>query len=156
MKEIAELKANSSSDEIRNEVLKRLVKCDCEINLIIIDKKQIIERLYNAKNKLYNYVFGLLIEDVNLNKTSIEIFIDKKDSNRLLREDLDQYIQSKVKAMNSKTIVKIKHLQSHAHKALQVVDFVAWAAHRKYSFKQENYLGIIKAKIKNTKELWKK
>ena len=40
-REVAELKANSSSPEIRIAVLNRLVKCECEIGLIVIDKKQI-------------------------------------------------------------------------------------------------------------------
>ncbi len=155
MKEVSELKANSSSPRIREDVLKRVSKCNCEIGLIVIDKEKVREYLYNAKNKLYNYVFGLLLKEIDLDKTTIEIIIDKKDSNRLLREDLDQYILNKIKETNPHSKIKIKHLESHAHKALQVIDFVAWATNRKYSFDDDSYYKIIEPKVKVLIKLWK-
>ncbi|MCX6800630.1 MAG: DUF3800 domain-containing protein [Candidatus Diapherotrites archaeon] len=155
MREITELKANSSNQEIRIDVLKRLVKCECKIDLIIIDKKQVTEQLYGAKNKLYNYVFGVLVEEMDFQKLKIEIVIDKKDSNRLLREDLDQYIYKKIKETHLCENVKITHMPSYANKALQIVDFVAWAAHRKYSFNDDLYYKIIEPKIGTLKRLWK-
>lgn len=154
-RDVTELKANSSSPEIREEVLKRLAKCECEIGLIIIDKKKVREYLYNAKNKLYNYIFGMLVEELDLCKIRIEIFIDKKDSNRLLREDLDQYIRKKIKEKHDCNHLEIRHLESHAHKALQVIDFVAWATNRKYSFGEDSYFKLIEPKIKTLKEMWK-
>lgn len=155
-REIPELKANSSSPEIRTDVLKRLSRCECEIGLIVIDKRQIKEYLYDAKNKLYNYVFGLLVEELDLRKTKIEITVDKKDSNRLLRRDLDQYIIKKIAEINPHSKVEIRHLESHAHNALQVIDFVAWAANRKYCFGDETYYKIMEPKIRTIKQLWKK
>ena len=154
-RDINELKANSSSYAIRVDILQRLIKCDCEIGLIVINKKQVREYLYKTKNKLYNYVFGVLINELDLNKTKIEIIIDKKDSNRLLREDLDQYILKKIAERTKHPKIEITHLESHAHKALQVIDFVAWATNRKYSFGEDCYYKIIEPKVKTIKQLWK-
>ncbi|MFA5358120.1 MAG: DUF3800 domain-containing protein [archaeon] len=152
MREVAELKANSSSEEVRIDVLQRLSRCDCKIDLIVINKKQVTEQLYGAKNKLYNYVFGLLVEEMDFKKSKVEIIIDKKDSNRLLRADLDQYILKKI---GKSEHIRITHVPSYASKALQVVDFVAWAAHRKYSFNEDLYYKIIEPKIGTMKKLWK-
>jgi len=151
---LPELKANSSTPEVRKEVLQRLVSCDCKIDLIVIDKRQVRDYLYSAKNRLYNYLFGLLIEDMDLQKAYIEIIIDKKDSNRLLRDDLNQYICKKIKLNHDCDHVSIKHVPSFANQALQVVDFVAWAAYRKFSFNDETYYKIIESKIGTLKQLW--
>jgi hypothetical protein len=155
MRAVSELKANSSSPEVRINVLNRLVRCDCRIDLIIIKKKQVRNYLFNTKNKLYNYVLGILIDEMPIRETHIELVIDKKDSNRLLREDLDQYIERKLRSKRACAKIKIKHMESHTHRALQVIDFVAWAANRKHSHDDESYYTIIEPKIGVVKGLWK-
>lgn len=154
-RDVPELKANSSSPEIRRGVLSRLATCDCEINIVVIDKQSIKSYLYDVKNKLYNYIFGLLIDDMSLSETSLEIIIDKRDSNRLLRDDLDQYLYGKLAKTLNPSKIKINHVESHHSKALQVTDFVAWSVNRKHSFDDDSYYKIIESKIKKPLDLWK-
>jgi hypothetical protein len=156
LRELPEIKANSSTPKIRKEILRKVAACDCKIDIIVIDKKQIKEYLYEAKSKLYNYLFGLLIEDMDLQKSHLEIIIDKKDSNYLIREDLNQYIYKKIAYNHSCNHINIKHEASHNNQALQIVDFIAWAVYRKFSYKDETYYKIINQKIGTLKQLWKK
>lgn len=128
MKEIPELKANSSGEQIRTHVLGELGKCQyCEINYITIDKQKVLPHLYQVKNKLYNYICGILINELGSIPRKIDMLVDKKDSNKLIREDFNQYIQNKIKERKINCVITIKHLPSYFHKGLQAVDFIAWA-----------------------------
>lgn len=157
LKELAEIKANNSNESIRRYVLEGISKCDCSVSAIAIPKAKIRDYLFDKQNKLYNYLCGLLFSYINLNFDRVEIIIDKKHSNRLLREDFNQYISTRIRQKAAGINFSIKHLESHASNELQAVDFVAWAIGRKYSLGDSSYYDIIRPKIKNAgeEEIWK-
>ncbi len=156
LKNLSEIKANNSNEIIRKYVLNSLINCNCLISSIVIPKSKIKQELYGSKNKLYNYLCGVLFSHIDLNVSYLEIIIDKKDSNKLLREDFNHYISEKIKEM-VKIKFSITHLDSQASNELQVVDFVAWAINRKYSHKDDTYYNIIEKLICNEdkQEIWK-
>jgi hypothetical protein len=148
MNEITELKANKSSPRVRKYILQQISELpDLEIHYIAIEKKKILPHLYNAKNRLYNYIAGLLAKKIPMPE-SIEVLIDKKDTNQLLRDDFDKYLTKKIHETNPATQIHIKHLPSQNHKGLQAIDYIAWAINRKYSFGQDDYYDLIKNKIR--------
>lgn len=143
-KELPEFKANASSEQVRKKILSMVNKTDSKIALLVFEKKN---RDLRAKSKeLYNQLVGSLLMEIDFTSTEqIEIIIDKKDNNQLLRNDLDDYVKKALEQFNNK--ITIKHLDSHYSKPLQVVDFIAWAAHRKYSLKDDSYYELIKEKV---------
>lgn len=149
MKELVEIKAYNSNPEIRRYVLNSVSACDCSISAIAIPKNKIHPNLLDHKDKLYNYLGGLLFEHITLRADIVELVIDQKDSNRLLREDFNSYIKGKITSKAPNIDVRIKHFQSHASQELQVVDFVAWAINRKFSFNDSSYYDLISSKIIN-------
>ncbi len=153
-RDIPELKANSSSPKIRKYVLRAIAACDCEINCIIVDKKKIFDYLFKNKNKLYNYVCGILMEELNPNISKIDLIIDKKDSKKLLREDFNQYIRQRLIEYGITCQLEIAHLNSYEHQGLQAIDFVAWAIQRKETTGEDTYFMILEPKIKTIKRLW--
>ncbi len=157
LKKLPEVKANNSNERIRKFVLRSLNACNCSISAVVISKEKIKDYLFDHKDKLYNYFCGVLFEHVDLNTDVLKIVIDKKHSNRLLREDFNKYIESKIRAKNNAIRVEITHLESHSSGELQVADFVAWAVNRKYVFGDASYYDGIKSKIKNqnNEEMWK-
>ncbi len=156
LKQIYEIKANNSNERIRKYVLQHLANCNCSISSVVIPKSKIKPDLFDAKNRLYNYLCGLLFSHINLNVSYLEIVIDKKDSNKLLREDFNMYIEEKIKD-KVKIKFSIKHLDSCSSNELQVVDFVAWAINRKFSHNDAEYYNIIEKLISNKEkqEIWK-
>lgn len=157
LKELPEIKANNSNKAIRRRVLEGISNCDCSISAIVIPKSKIKDHLFEKQNKLYNYLCGLLFSHINLNFTQVDIKIDKKHSNRLLREDFNQYLSARIKQKAGGIGLSIRHLESHASNELQAVDFAAWAIGRNYSLGDSSYYDIIRPKIKNSgnEEIWK-
>lgn len=157
LKALSEIKANNSDDYIRRFVLGRIAQLDCSISVVAIPKTKVREDLFLHKERLYNYLCGILFEHITLNVETVSIIIDRKSNNRLLREDFNQHILRKIRERSGTIRVSIQHLESHASHALQAVDFVAWAMNRRFSLDDPQFYDIIKTKIANSgrEEIWK-
>lgn len=153
---LPEIKAYNSNEEIRRWVLARLSFCGCSISAVAVPKTRIHSHLYSCKEKLYNYLCGLLFEHISLNTDIVDITIDRKHGNRVLMDDFNQYIERKILGKKADLKVRIRHLESFASNELQAVDFVAWAVNRKFSHGDSSYYDIIRPKIRNQgkEELW--
>ncbi len=89
LQKIPEIKANKSPSHIRKYVLKHTIKNEVVISAIVVEKSKILPRLYDVKNRLYNYLAGILLKNI-IPSENIEIVIDKKDTNALIREDFNE------------------------------------------------------------------
>lgn len=157
IKKLVELKANNSNKKIREYILKKVKNSDCNIFAVVVNKSKILSQLYEVKDKLYNYLCGILMDRIILPRYKIMIIIDKKHTNTLIREDFNNYIQKKIKNKDPGLKIEIFHKPSYMSNELQVTDFVAWAINRKFSFGDNYYYSIIKNKIINKENmlLWK-
>lgn len=153
IKDLSEIKANNSDDKTRNFVLNKLASSNCEFHIIAVDKTQVKDYLFNKKDKLYNYIAGILIQYAQVGYDEINIVIDKKYRSSLIRNDFDEYIKNYKAKWNAK--IKIEHLESVQNLGLQAVDFVAWATHRKLNTEDDKFYKIIEKKITHFIRLWK-
>ncbi|MEK6960808.1 MAG: DUF3800 domain-containing protein, partial [Nanoarchaeota archaeon] len=128
---LSELKANNSDDNVRFAVLDRLMRCQCEFHILKVDKTQVRGYLFGNKNKLYNYLAGILFEHAQGSNSKIHLIIDKKDRKSVLREDLSNYLSTFKSKISLE--VDVEHIESHNNAGLQAVDFIAWSAHRKFN-----------------------
>ncbi|MBI2652074.1 DUF3800 domain-containing protein [Candidatus Woesearchaeota archaeon] len=153
IKGLSEIKANNSDDEIRNIILNKLANAECEFHIIVVDKSQVKDYLFDKKDKLYNYIAGILVEHAQVGYDYIKLVIDKKYRSSLLRTDFDDYVKNFKVKWNAK--LSIEHLESNENLGLQAVDFVAWAVHRKYNTSDDKFYKIIEKRIKSLLHLWK-
>ncbi|MFH0973189.1 MAG: DUF3800 domain-containing protein [Candidatus Micrarchaeota archaeon] len=153
LKELPELKAAKTNEELRKFVLRKISELDCRIYLCAVEKKRIRPNLMAAQNQLYNWLCRVLCQKITHGK--IRLVLDKKYNSVVLRSELAAYLQRELswRGIN----VSVEQLESRACPPLQVVDFIAWAAHRKFSFGDDSYYSIIAGKIANGSEveLWK-
>src|SRR3989344_796545 len=110
IKVLSEIKANNSDDIIRNFILNKLANSNCEFHIIAVDKTQVKDYLFDKKDKLYNYIAGILIQHAQVGYEKINIFIDKKYRSSLIRNDFDEYIRNYKVKWDAK--IKIEHLES--------------------------------------------
>lgn len=147
---LSELKANRSDDIIRKAVLNKLMACDCEFHILVLDKKKVYSYLFEKKNKLYNYLAGILFEHAQGNAEKTHVIIDKKDNKSVIRDDFNNYLKNN-KASSKTTI---EHINSQDNRGLQAVDFVAWSVHRKFNFNDDSFYKIIESKIARLHKLF--
>jgi hypothetical protein len=156
LKRYPEIKGNNSSDKIRIEVLQRFMKTNAEVFTIILEKSKVYEYLKDKKNKLYNYISNLILNECSLENDSVCLVVDKSKTNRSLREDFDNYIRNNINQKNSSCRLIIKHENSQKEACLQVLDFISWAIFRNYEYNDSKFIEIIKDKIVIKKEVFQK
>ncbi|OGK19704.1 hypothetical protein A3D80_01850 [Candidatus Roizmanbacteria bacterium RIFCSPHIGHO2_02_FULL_40_13b] len=158
-KNLGELHAYHADSATRRRVLQEISSLkDIHIVCVILNKKKVYIDLQNQKNYLYNYTANILLDRLCNKKTLktnelIELYVDRKDTNKKLQEKFIIYISE---AMNKRRLgaFSIKLHKSNENKSLQAVDFISWAIFRKYERGDYEFYEIIKAKIIDEKILF--
>ena len=100
-KRIQEVKWSKTNDVLRTDFLGKLAKQPVKIYTIVVNKERVNENLQNNKDKLYNYVVGLLMENYESSSTyEFNIEIDRSKNKEFLRADFDGYITRKLREQN--------------------------------------------------------
>src|SRR3989338_6170956 len=149
-----ELKGNNSSDKIRMDVLGRFAKTKSEVFVVVLEKSKVYEYLKDKKDKLYNYLSNLILNECSFDDSHICLVVDKSKTNRSLREDFDNYIRNNLSQKNNNCNLIIKHENSQKEGCLQVLDFISWSIFRNYEHKDSSFMNIIKDKIVIKKEVF--
>ena len=153
IKDLPEIKANKATYREREYVLNRLKAAKSTIFAIAVEKNKIKSRLFSVKDKLYNYLCGILIKRLSLDCQELNITIDRKHTNTLIQQDFNRYITSKLSGKYKEMKVHIVHEDSSKSNELQVVDFLVWAISRKFNTGDDTYFLMIKDKITNKENM---
>lgn len=156
---LSELHAYHSDDATRVRMLQRLNELnDLKVLCIILNKKKVHIDLQNQKNYLYNYTANILLDRLCAKgalglKESINLFIDRKDTKKRLRENFINYLTDAMKKRRGGPFAVELH-SSHENKSLQAVDFISWGIFRKYERGDFEFYEIIKSKVTDERLLF--
>jgi hypothetical protein len=142
LKEANEIKANHSSPEIINHIIKKLNGVpDAKVFYITLNKEKCYSPFLNGdRNKLYNYAAGWLATNILLDDCDICIRIDKSKTKQMLRDDFDKYFERKLRDGCTLGKIEIYHSVSHSWSGLQFADVLAWIAFQKIERGYEDYI----------------
>lgn len=158
-KRLGELHASHEKDITRKRVLKMLNEVnDFKVLCVILNKQKVYIDLQNQKNYLYNYTANILLDrlhtrEVLKTKEPINLYIDRKDTKKRLRENFINYLTDSMKKRRDSSFAITLH-SSHENKSLQAVDFISWAIFRKYEYGDYEFYEIIKNKIADERLLF--
>ena len=149
LKELPEIKFNKSNDIIRKKTLSCITKEPIELAYIVLDKNRVSPSRQNPKQKIYNFITGYLMRNLPYeNTTKLELIVDKRISNKVVRTDFDRYVREKTGFK-----VDISHENSEYNKCPQATDFIAGAIFRKYESNDSRFYNLIKDRIKISEHL---
>lgn len=149
---MSELHATKEKDITRKRLLSLVGRiADLQILSVALDKSKIHVDMQNQKHFLYNYTANLLLEllhsqEIIDGNEVIELFVDRKDTKKELRENFINYLMDSF-GKKGKGRVSITLHASHQNKSLQAVDFVAWATFQRYERNDTKFYDLIKTKI---------
>lgn len=151
-----EIKFHSSSDAIKLHMIKELNKIpSTQIYCIVLYKKDFLNdfKYYKRdRHQIYNYVAGVLAEEITL-EDNTTIRIDRSKGNQFLREKFDDYFLKKLNLNTRK--VEIFHSESHAWHGLQFADIIAGAYFHKFEYNNSSFVELLDINS-NVKELKRK
>lgn len=140
-----EIKSDRSSPELRECLLKKLNEVDGNLGIhcILVKKKLRSEYLKDNKNRLYNYVAGVLAKAINIDADDVEVRVDRSKGKYLLREDFNGYFEERLRAGSIVSHIRIYHSYSENFSGIQFADLLAWVVYQKYNNSNSSYLDII-------------
>jgi len=151
-KRLGELHASHEQYITRKKVLSLIAEIkDLKILCVVLNKKKVYVDLQNQKNYLYNYAANILMDRLH-NKNllashePIELLVDRKDTNKNLRENFVQYLTKGMRGRRDGGF-KVELKSSYESRALQAIDFISWAIFRKYEQGDYEFYELIKSKI---------
>lgn len=158
-KRLGELHASHEKDITKKRMLKYLNEiAELKVLCAILNKKKVYVDLQNQKNYLYNFTANILLDrlhnkEIIKSDEPIHLFIDRKDTKKVLRENFINYLVNSMKKRRD-GIFKVELHTSHENKSLQAVDFISWAIFRKYEQGDYQYYEIIRNKITDERLLF--
>ncbi len=145
-----ELKGSKCPIEIKRYFYSSIKDIDFDLYSITLNKIRLYEKLRKDKERVYNYMARLVLDQIPFNTADlrVEIIIDKSKSKRNIFE-FNQYIIRQIKSKIDPLIpLDIYHYDSKINLGLQVVDLFCWGIFRKYERKDFEWFNIFKSKVK--------
>ena len=150
-KKIPEIKFNNSPLSFKKGVLKKLSQQNIFILVFVLNKPKVFAKLHDKKDKVYNYVTGLLFDKIlPLTKPGedLTMTVDKVKTGKIQIEDFNFYMGLRMfLAGQSQCRLKILHEDSRKSNCLQAVDFISGAIFKKYELRKPELYDLIKDKI---------
>jgi len=150
-KKIPEIKFNNSPEVFRKRIIHKLSQQEIFILVFCLNKRKIVSKLHDKKDKVYNYITGLLFDKI-LNATNpneeLIMTVDKVKVGKIQIEDFNFYLGLKLfLAGQSNRKLVVNHVDSQKDRCIQAVDFISGSIFRKYEFRNLNFYNLIKSKI---------
>ena len=145
-----ELKGSKTSLEVKKYFYAKAAPLKFGIYAITLNKKKLYERLTKEKERVYNYVARLVLDQIPFEKavTRVELIVDKSKAKPEI-EDFNSYIERHLKGrLDPKVPLDIKHHLSHESFGLQAADLFCWGIFRKYERKDTEWFEIFKEKVR--------
>ena len=155
LKKAQEIKANKSSPQLIEDLLKKLeVIEEFHAQSIILKKEDLHSKfLLGDKHKLYNFVCGRL-GTIATDSRSLIVRIDRSKGKQSLVDDFNHYMESTFREGNHAREVEIYHSWSQSWSGLQLADVVSWAVFCKFEHGNDHYFRLIEKKI-DISHIWK-
>jgi hypothetical protein len=150
-KKVPEIKFNNSPEPFRDRVIQKLAQQEIFVLAFCLNKAKIVAKLHDKKDKVYNYVAGLLFDKI-LNAANpgedLVMTVDKVKVGKIQIEDFNFYLGLKLfLAGQPERKLEVIHEDSQRDRCLQAVDFICGSIFRKYEFRDMGLYNLLKGKI---------
>jgi hypothetical protein len=159
-----ELKFSRMNKNCRKKVLQSVYQCSLDLGVVIVEKSKVSGKLRKDLTILYNWllvhhIMSALVPRLN-NGEQIRIVFDKSlPKNRII--SFNEYLQNKVSYLSYTEGYEValnqivsNHANSEFEPCLQAADAVAGAYFQQYENKNEEYVEMIKDKVRSFRYLW--
>lgn len=144
-----ELKGSKCPFAIKKYFYQQINDIDFAVYSITLNKIKVYERLRKDKERVYNYMVRLVLDQIPFNNAGsrIEIIIDKSKTKKNIFE-FNKYILRQIKSrFDPKVPLDIYHYDSKQNFGLQAVDMFCWGIFRKYEENDLKWHNIFCEKI---------
>jgi len=145
-----ELKGSNTSLEAKLHLYEKVSRVDFKLYAVTLNKKKLCARLAEDKERIYNYVARLAVEQVDFRDAAVRVIMTvDKSKTRAAVAEFNRYLLSQIKALlNPLVPLDIFHMSSADTPNLQAADIFAWGIFRKYERADNKWYDCFKARIR--------
>lgn len=134
---------------LKRYLLRQVDDVPFQIYALTLDKRSAYQKLAQEKPRIYDYITGLVTEQIPLQeaKTRVQFIIDRSKRRVELREFNDYIVRQLQGRLDPKVPLNFWHQSSHETPGLQAADLFAWGIFRKYERKDTEWLDCYKGSI---------
>ena len=144
-----EIKGNNSTLRTKEFLINLILKEDIYVKSIVINKIGLYSNLRDNKNKLYNWINGMILNECS--SGNIELIVDKRHKKNSFVEEYNSYVRTKIQSNN----INIRHKFSHSESGLQIVDVLCNSIFRAFEYDDLKLYDLFKKKAKISKRFFK-
>ncbi len=151
-----ELKGTQTSILIKEYFYKLVQNIRFGLYSVTIPKRKVFEYLTHSKDRFYNYIARLVLDQIPFEKARerVYLYIDKSKGSQGISE-FDEYITTQLKArLDPRVPLEIFHRHSNEVAGLQAVDLFCNGIFKKYEKEDSTWYEIFKSKINFEKLYW--
>lgn len=147
---VYELKGAKTSIEAKKFFYQRAAGVSFEIYALTLNKRRVYERLTQEKDRLYNYIARLVLDQIPYDDASarVDLVIDRSKSKKEIKEFNGYLVQQLRGKIDPLIPLDISHHSSHDDLLLQAVDLFSWGIFRKYERRDTEWFDVFKDKVR--------
>lgn len=141
-----EFKFYSSPDSVRSQFLRLLLKHECLVRCLIVDKHVLNQTRVRNDGDLYSTVVGLLLQYGREWLIDTRLVLDRR-AQKTKRDSLALSLRREMNHDGIRRIRDIKYHESHRDNLLQAVDMASGAINARYARNRPEFLHIIRSRV---------
>ncbi|PKM98968.1 MAG: hypothetical protein CVU79_00170 [Elusimicrobia bacterium HGW-Elusimicrobia-3] len=147
---LPELKGARTTLEVKTSLYRKVEGIPFALYATTLNKRGAYDRLSEDKERIYNYIARLTLEQVGFENSGVRVIITvDRSKSRLEIERFNSYIVTQLKAiLNPRVPLEIYHIPSEQSAPLQAADIFAWGISRKYERGDTEWYEVFKPKVR--------
>jgi len=145
-----ELKGSSSIFSVKEYFYSQIKDLPFALFALTLNKKKVYEKLTRDKERVYNYVARLVLDQIRFENATkqVELIVDRSKGKWEIKE-FNRYIENQLKArLNPNVILNIRHEDSTNYRGIQAADLFSWGVFRTYERKDFGWFNLFQKKVK--------
>jgi len=145
-----EIKATGTTLEAKRYFYRQVKDLRFALYALTLNKRRVFERLTREKERVYNFVARLVLDQIPFEKADerVQLIVDRSMGRHEIQEFNAYVVRQLQGRLNPKVPLHIDHALSHAEPALQAADLFAWGIFRRYERGDTEWLEVFREKIK--------
>lgn len=145
-----EIKATSTTLAIKQYAWSLIRQERFGIYCLTLNKKKLYARLAANKDRTYNYIARLVIDEIPLGQArgAVQLIVDRSKGKRQQLQ-FNEYIRRQLEGRIDPTLsLDITHGDSRDWPGLQFADLFAWGVFNKYERRDETWFDVFREKVR--------
>lgn len=146
---VNELKGTNTDISVKKYLWRNIADLPFDIHAIILDKRKLNPAIQKQRDRIYNYLARLVVDDIDVQNVTGALYIQiDRSKGKHGRDEFNQELRDQIEGNIPLNVpLAIDHPLSERSRGIQMADIFGWGVFRKYEREDTEWYDIFKDKI---------